>query len=63
MPRLRTSRIDERVEIERLGRHHKLVSTHAPRVPGAIGVHLDAEPIGIPQVKRFAHKVIGRTAT
>src|SRR5687767_584676 len=47
------------VHVEGVGRHRELALLVPPRVPRSVGVHLDAEPIRIGEVDRFAHQVIG----
>ncbi len=51
------------VQIERLGGHHQLLAVHTPLAPRTVRVDLDAETVGIPQVHRLAHQVIGGRGT
>jgi hypothetical protein len=45
--------------IQRIGGHHQLAVEAAPHFPGPVGVDLDAEVIGILEIERLTHEVIG----
>ena len=46
-------------DIEGIRRHDELALVPPPRAPRAVGVDLDAEPIGVREVQGFAHQVVG----
>src|SRR6185436_16836046 len=49
---------DHASNIQRVGRHLELPFVPPPAVARSVGIDLDAEPIGIPQVQRLAHRMI-----
>ena len=62
--RLRSEVCDGRREatvVQRIRRHRKFAVVLLPGVTGTISVHLDSEPIGIPQVQGFTDQVIGHS--
>ena len=50
---------DQIAQIERFDGHVQLGAVHLPRGARPIGVHLDAEAVGIGQVERLADGVVG----
>jgi hypothetical protein len=57
---LRAGFIMHTLEIERIGGHCQLAGTRSPPlIARTVAVNLDAEAIGIIEVQRLAHQVIG----
>ena len=44
--------------VQRVGCHLELAVVPQPAIARTVGVHLDSEPIGIPQVQRFTHREV-----
>ena len=59
VPLFRSSSSHQVGQIEGLGRHHDLASAYRPAFAGAIGVHLDPEPVRIGEIERLADEMIG----
>ena len=45
-------------DIDRIGRHHELASVAAPALARPVGIDLDAEPVRIGEIERFADQVV-----
>src|SRR5689334_8947721 len=52
------SRLEEPLDVQRIGGHHQLAIDSPPGATWPIGIDLDTEIIGILQVKRFADQVV-----
>ena len=50
---------DEVLDVQRIGRHHQLLPPGPPAVARPVGVDLDPQAVGVGQVQRLAHQVIG----
>ena len=58
--RLRVAELAEQaVEVERIGAH-ALGDLALPQLPRPVGVDLDAVPVGVAEVDRLAHEMVGR---
>jgi hypothetical protein len=49
---------DQRLEIERLGRHRDVAVFPAPRIPWTIAIDFDAVSVGVGEIKGLADEVI-----
>src|SRR4051812_41931608 len=50
--------IDQRVQVERIGRHLYLAVAPGPRIARSIAVDLDAVVVGIGEIERFADELV-----
>ncbi len=55
---LRTRLVEQALQIQRIGGHQELAVSHPPLLTRPIAVDLDAEPVGIVEIQRFADEVI-----
>ena len=62
-PCLITRCLEQTGQVERVGSHHQLTPNPAPGLSWPIGVDLDSETVGIPEVERFADQVVGGTGS
>ena len=53
-------RRDQTADVERLGGHLEFVAAVRPGGMGPVCIDLDAKPVGVAQVQRFADGVVGR---
>ena len=59
IPFLSGGRSDDRLHVQRLGRHRYLSFSRNPRASRPVSIHLDAKAVRIGEIKSFAHQMIG----
>jgi hypothetical protein len=59
VPRRTPAGGDHLLDVQRVGRHGELAIAVPPCLSRTVGVYLDPQIVGIPQVERFADQVIG----
>ena len=59
VPGLAPTRGNDALDVQRVRSHRKFTAALLPAIAWSVGVHLDSQSIGIPQVQCLAHQVIG----